>query len=160
MTRVPRLRSSMIMRIAGACALTACAAGPLAAAEMSLPVPTVTIYPGDTIRDPMIADREVMDAGAGPAVIDDRLAIVGKVARRTLLPGKPIPVGAVEDAKVVSNGAQVRIVFQEGGLVITTYAAALQNGRVGDLVRVRNLDSGVTVSGTVLPDGSVRVSGG
>jgi flagella basal body P-ring formation protein FlgA len=54
----------------------------------------------------------------------------------------------------------VRIVFQEGGLVITTYAAALQNGRVGDLVRVRNLDSGVTVSGTVLPDGSVRVSGG
>ena len=151
---------SIITRIAAACALVACVAGPLAAAEMALPVPTVTIYPGDTIRDAMIADRDVADAGAGPAVIDDRLSVVGKVARRTLLPGKPIPVGAVEDPKVVSNGAQVRIVFQEGGLVITTYAAALQNGRVGDLVRVRNLDSGVTVSGTVLPDGSVRVSGG
>ena len=31
---------------------------------------------------------------------------------------------------------------------------------LGDLVKVRNSDSGVTVSGVVQADGSVRVSGG
>ena len=139
--------------------LVLAAATPADAGERLMPVPNVTIYPGDTIRDGMISERVLGDEAASSAFADDRGAVVGKVARRTLLPGKPIPSGAVEDPRVVANGAQVRIVFQEGGLVITSYAAALQSGRVGDLVRVRNLDTGVTVSGTVLPDGSVRVSG-
>ena len=46
----------------------------------------------------------------------------------------------------------------EGGLTITTYAAALQAGGVGDLIKVRNPESGIVVTGTVQPDGSVRVS--
>ena len=63
-------------------------------------------------------------------------------------------------AKLVSNGAEVKLVFSEGDLVIMTTGAALQDGSIGDIVRVRNDDSGVTVSGAVQPDGSVRVSGG
>ena len=38
-----------------------------------------------------------------------------------------------------------------------TTGAALQDGSIGDVVRVRNSDSGVTVSGAVQPDGSVKV---
>jgi flagellar basal body P-ring formation protein FlgA len=41
-----------------------------------------------------------------------------------------------------------------------TTGSALQDGSIGDIVRVRNDDSGVTVSGAVQPDGSVQVSGG
>jgi flagellar basal body P-ring formation protein FlgA len=41
-----------------------------------------------------------------------------------------------------------------------TTGAALQDGSIGDVVKVRNDDGGVTVSGAVQPDGSVRVSGG
>jgi flagella basal body P-ring formation protein FlgA len=37
---------------------------------------------------------------------------------------------------------------------------ALQDGAAGDSVKVRNDDSGVTVTGVVQPDGAVRVSGG
>jgi len=36
----------------------------------------------------------------------------------------------------------------------------LQDGSIGDIVKVRNSDSGVTVSGAVQPDGTVSVSGG
>ena len=36
----------------------------------------------------------------------------------------------------------------------------MQDGSIGDVVRVRNSDSGVTVSGAVQPDGSVKVGGG
>ncbi len=54
----------------------------------------------------------------------------------------------------------MNLVYSEGGLVIVTSGAALQDGSIGDVVRVRNSDSGVTVSGAVQPDGSVRVGGG
>ena len=108
----------------------------------------------------MLAD--VPDAardGSGPFV-DSRSLIVGKMARLTLLPGHAIPFSGVSNRKLVSNGAEVKLIFSEGGLLIMTTGSALQDGSIGDIVRVRNDDSGVTVSGAVQPDGSVRVSGG
>ena len=97
--------------------------------------------------------------GSGPFV-EQRSLIVGKVARLTLLPGHAIPFYGVSNRKLVANGTEVKLIYSEGGLVIMTTGAALQDGSIGDIVRVRNSDSGVTVSGAVQPDGSVRVSGG
>ncbi len=57
-------------------------------------------------------------------------------------------------------GAMVRVVFVEGGLTISTYGSALKAGSVGDVIPVRNNESGLTVSGTVEQDGTVRVSDG
>jgi flagellar basal body P-ring formation protein FlgA len=129
--------------------------------ETGAPTPKGVIYPGDVIRDDMLADQPqggVRDGG-GPFV-EDRALIVGKVARLTLLPGHAIPFAGVSNRKVVANGAEVRLVYAEGGLLIMTTGAALQDGSIGDVVRVRNSDSGVTVSGAVQPDGSVNVGGG
>lgn len=126
-----------------------------------LPVPSVTIYPGTVIKDTWLVDHEVsVDFDPIiPHAIDTRAAVVGKVARRTLLPGSPIPLNAVAEPKVVSNGAKVKVLFEEGGLAITTYGTALQAGSVGDLISIRNLGSGLIISGTVQTDGSVRVGG-
>jgi len=135
--------------------------GPALAQEAGAPTPTVVIYPGDVIRNDMIADSPqggVRDGG-GPFV-EDRSLVVGKVARLTLLPGHAIPYAGVSNRKVVVNGAEVKLVYSEGGLLIMTEGVALQDGAIGDVVRVRNSDSGVTVSGAVQPDGSVKVGGG
>ncbi len=131
------------------------------AQEASAPTPKSVIYPGDLIRDDMLADQPqggVRDGG-GPFV-EDRALIVGKVARLTLLPGHAIPFAGVSNRKVVANGAEVKLIYAEGDLLIVTTGAALQDGSIGDVVRVRNSDSGVTVSGAVQPDGSVKVGGG
>ncbi|MGA7197458.1 flagellar basal body P-ring formation chaperone FlgA [Roseiarcus sp.] len=146
-----------------ATALLLCAVcAPVGLAQVaSAPTPKSVIYPGDIIRDDMLADLSqggVADGG-GPFV-EDRALIVGKVARLTLLPGHAIPFAGVSNRKVVANGAEVRLVYAEGGLLIMTTGAALQDGSIGDVVRVRNSDSGVTVSGAVQPDGSVKVGGG
>jgi flagella basal body P-ring formation protein FlgA len=141
-------------------AIVAVCVFPAAAQEALAPTPKVVIYPGDVIRDDMLADvAEVAHDGPGPFV-ESRSLVVGKVARLTLLPGRAIPFASVSNRKVVANGAEVKLVYSEGGLVIMTTGAALQDGSIGDIVRVRNSDSGVTVSGAVQPDGTVRVSGG
>jgi flagella basal body P-ring formation protein FlgA len=138
------------------------AARPLSAAEANvLPVPAVTIYPGDVIRDGQLVDREFTANyyAIKTGVVESRASVIGKVTRRTLLPGVPIPLSALADPKAVANGARVRIVFDEGGVVITAYGLALQAGGVGDVISVRNLDSGLTLSGLVQSDGSIRVNG-
>ena len=133
---------------------------PSLAEETLIPTPKAVIYPGDVILDGMLVDvPNVARDGSGPFV-NSRSLIIGKAARLTLLPGHAIPFSGVSNRKLVSNGSEVKLIFSEGDLFISTTGAALQDGSVGDIVRVRNDDSGVTVSGAVQPDGSVRVSGG
>src|SRR5271167_3760360 len=79
-----------------------------------IPVPALVIYPGDMITDNMLIDREMAPNFPGrSAVLDGRSMIVGKSARRTLLPNQPIPINAIGEPKIVSTGAMVRIVFRE-----------------------------------------------
>ena len=132
--------------------------GPGLAANVDLPVPRVTIYPGDTISADQITDRAFLAHTVNRAsVFDDRQALVGKVARRTLLPGQPVQVNAVRDPYLVNQGKSSLVVFENGGLTISTQAVALQNGGVGDVVTLRNPDSGVVIQGTVERDGSIRL---
>ncbi|MGJ0391824.1 MAG: flagellar basal body P-ring formation chaperone FlgA [Methylocystis sp.] len=126
-----------------------------------VPTARITIYPGDRIDESMLEDVEVsLDSTSQKGVIESRNELVGKVARRTLLPGQAIPSIAVENPRLVKIGAQVKIMFSEDGLVITALGMALQAGSVGDLVRVRNQDSGLMVNGVVQSDGTIRVSEG
>jgi flagellar basal body P-ring formation protein FlgA len=141
-------------------ALGAACAVPAVAQEAAIPTPKAVIYPGDVILDEMLADApNPARDGQGPFVTS-RSLIVGKAARLTLLPGHAIPFSGISNRKLVSNGAYVKLVFSEGDLEITTTGAAMQDGSIGDIVKVRNDDSGVTVTGAVQADGSVRVSGG
>ncbi len=130
------------------------------AQDAALPTPKVVIYPGDIIRDDMLADLPADTAkGIGPFA-EARSQLVGKMARRTLLPGAAIPLAGIDNPRLVANGAEVKLVFVDSGLTIVTVGAAMQDGAAGDVIKVRNSDSGVTVTGAVQPDGSVRVSGG
>ena len=144
-------------------ALAAWVALPCAAVrgeELAMPTPKTVIYPGDIIQDDMLMDTPSEDAPARPGDGAARNAIVGKMARRTLLPGQPIGLSDIGNPRLVVNGGAVTLYFTEGGLTISTSGAAQQDGSEGELIHVRNTDSGVVVSGIVQADGSVRVGGG
>jgi flagella basal body P-ring formation protein FlgA len=142
-------------------ATTVASVAPLGAEERPLPVARVTIYPGDRINDSMLEERSfALGAGSEGAIAISKDALLGKVARRTLLPGQPILSIAVDSPRIVQIGTQVKIVFSEGGTLIVAYGVAQQAGAVGELIRVRNQDSGLMVSGRIQADGSIRVSEG
>jgi flagella basal body P-ring formation protein FlgA len=126
-----------------------------------VPTPNQVIYPGDVIRDSMLTDVSIYDLpNTDGTILDTRAALLGKIAKRTLLPGRGIVALAVANPKAVKDGAQVRLVYNDGGLSIITTALALEGGSVGDQIKVRNSDSGITLSGVIQPDGSVSVSDG
>ena len=125
---------------------------------LKLPVPAAVLYPGDVISEEALTERAfIAHTVARGTVFEGRGEAVGKVAKRTLLPGQPIAIGAVRDPYVIVQGKAVLLVYQAAGLTITSNAMALQNGGAGDVISVRNIDSGVTLNGTVDADGSVRV---
>jgi flagella basal body P-ring formation protein FlgA len=133
-------------------------AGEIASSFDILPVPTITIYPGDVIGNAMLADQS-FPAGtrANAAILGERSIIVGKIARRTLVPGKPITANAIAEPELVKRGAIIRAFFDEGGLSMTTLVLPLQSGALGAIIQCRNVDSGRVIMGTVQADGSVRI---
>ena len=143
-----------------ACGLVLALGAPAAAEELHGPTPRIVIYPGDPITEDMLTDAPLSgSSGNGPLAmsVDD---VLGMVASRTLLPGRSIPLAALSPPRLVRVGAKVRLLYVDGALTITTMGDALQDGVVGQTVKVRNEDSGVTLSGRVRSDGSVLVSGG
>ena len=55
----------------------------------------------------------------------------------------------IRDAEVIKQGKPVRVVFSEGPLIISGLAVALQSGGVGDVLSLRNIDSGTVIRGIV-----------
>lgn len=123
-----------------------------------LPVPSVTIHAGDVIKEEMITERPFSPNALGVAMfVDARQSLLGHMARRTLLPGQPIPTNAVEEPWAVSRGAIVKVMIEDEGLSIMTYGSALQSGSAGSIIPVRNVDTGVIIRGIVQPDGTIKV---
>lgn len=83
--------------------------------------------------------------------------IEGKVSKRTLLPGKAIPLSALGEPTVVFRGKTTKMIFKSGDLTITALGRPLDDGGTGEWIKIRNIDSGRLVSGVVLADGSVQV---
>jgi flagella basal body P-ring formation protein FlgA len=63
----------------------------------------------------------------------------------------------MRDAYAIGQGKPALLVFQSGGLIITSTAIALQNGSIGDFISARNADSCIVIKGTVQADGTIRV---
>ena len=90
--------------------------------------------------------------------------VVGKAARRQLSPGEVIvprdltePTAAAEPMLIQPRDL-VRLTARKGNLLLTMPAAeALQGGRKGDFIRVRNPTSGRVVLGRVTGAGEVEV---
>lgn len=123
-------------------------------------VPRAAIYPGDRITDEIIVEKDYKGASDYvSAVFSSREGLIGGVARRTLLPGQPIPRDSVRTPHVIRLGQQVSIGLEAPAIVMSASGVALQAGGVGDTISVRNVESGRVIKGLVLGDGSVKVTG-
>jgi len=120
-------------------------------------VPKRIIYPGEEIDAGQLEEVEVTNPNIVNGFAENIAAVSGMVSKRTLLPGRVILVSALREPFAVSRGTTVQLVFDGGSLVLRAAGTPLQDAAVGELIKVRNKDSGVIVSGTVMADGTVHV---
>lgn len=82
---------------------------------------------------------------------------VGSIARRALSAGELLSHACIDEASFVRNGETVKLLVQSGGLRMSLMVRALQSGKIGDTVKVRNTDSDRVITAVVTGRGEVRI---
>ncbi len=121
-----------------------------------------TVVAARTIRSRAILGPEdlALVAGDTPGALSVLGDALGMEAKVNLYAGRPIRAGEVGAPAIIERNQIVPLVYTQGGLSISTDGRALDRAGVGDTLRVMNLTSRTTVTGTVAEDGSVAVSFG
>lgn len=95
------------------------------------------------------------DLPGGFQFIED---VVGQEARVVLYAGRPVMVNDIGPPALVERNQIVTLAYVSGPLTILAEGRSLGRAGIGDRVRILNLSSRSTVTGSVLADGTVSVS--
>ena len=138
--------------------LAALAAPAFAAGPYDYVVVKSIVYPGQ----PVVIENTEMRRHT-VAIPDDypvlrgRGDVAGRIAVRTLLPGRAIAPDMVRAPHAVEAGGAVTVRLAEGPLTIEMKAVALQDGGLGEAIRVRNPETGRTICAVVREAAMVEV---
>ncbi|MGB5613899.1 MAG: flagellar basal body P-ring formation chaperone FlgA [Sedimenticolaceae bacterium] len=116
------------------------------------------IVRGQALRAEDVMLSEVDISGIHKAYFTRIEDTVGLRSRRSISSGDTLHAGLLERARLVKRGGQVEIVADTGGLQVRMTGKALSDGSQGDRIKVKNLNSGRVVSGTVAGAGLIRVT--
>jgi flagellar basal body P-ring formation protein FlgA len=121
-------------------------------------VPRAVIYPGDVITTEALVERKLLVPPNNPAVFGERSEeLLGKVARRTLLPGELIPGSAVRTQELIKQGKTYKLTYESPFVSIVGVGVPLQSGSAGEIINVRNPDTGLIIKARIRADQTLAV---
>lgn len=112
---------------------------------------------GDTIRKADVTVKEVYLTGRNneyPAAIEE---VAGMVLKRDIASNTVITKQVLEDRIALQRGDLVNIVVENKRFFVQTKGKAIDKGRIGDTVRVKNVASGREIAGKVAGSNTVVV---
>lgn len=125
-------------------------AGPVAA---DIIVAARTIRPQEIIGPNDLALRDANIAGG----VSDPAVLIGQEARIALYAGRPIRATDVGAPALVERNQVIPLIYNAGGLSITTEGRALERAGVGEVIRIMNLSSRTTVTAKIAENGVAHV---
>lgn len=112
---------------------------------------------GEVVTEADLEWQQVRETQAQFGVLTRMEDIVGRQMRTLGRPGVPLRATDVQREIAIVKGSLVTIVMRKGSLQLTAQGRALEDGGVGDTIKVSNLQSKVTVEGKVEAPGTVSV---
>ena len=127
-----------------------------------LPLRADVVIAAGTIRSQqVIGPNDVTLASETvPGALSNLEDAIGREARINIYPGRPVRAGDLQEPALVERNELVTLQFSSGGLMIVTEGRSLDRAGLGDRLRVQNLASRSTVTGTVVGPGLVAVGTG
>lgn len=110
--------------------------------EVRIPVIDRHVQPGDVIQEGDLSSAWMPENRVPHRAVLTAEQIVGAEVRRRLRPGRPVEAGDLRQPRLVRRGEAVEVIYRHGGLMLSALAEALDDGTLGQLVRLSNLDSG------------------
>ncbi len=153
-----RLQADLVAPAPGAGpAILRQAVGARAVDVLEVPVLTRRIAPGEIIVDADIAWMTVARDRLGADAVTDLAALVGHTPRRAVAPNQPVRTRDIRTPVVVAKGGFVTIALKTSSMALTAQGRALEDGGLGEVIRVVNTASGRMVEATVAGNGLVTV---
>jgi len=126
---------------------------------VDVPVPTRRILPGEVIGEDDLTSIQMPMDRLNDTVATSRDALIGLASRRQLSAGRLIQNTSVGTPVVVQRNKPVSLIYEDGSLQLMARGRALQDGGVGDSVRVMNIASNIVVTGMITGPQTVSVAG-
>jgi flagellar basal body P-ring formation protein FlgA len=88
-------------------------------------------------------------------VVTDANDIIGKSPVRMISANRPVRASELASPTVVRKGSSVNMTYKTPYMVISTIGEAMEDGGIGDMVRVRNQDSNQIIRAKILSSNEV-----
>ena len=122
-----------------------------------LPVASRSLTRGHRITQADVV-MEVRDTGElRQGLITQAETAIGQELRRPLAAGEAFRTGILVEPLAVTRGDHVRLQAGTGAIAVITRGTALDNGRLGEQIRVRNNQSARVIKALITGPGEVRV---
>ncbi len=108
-----------------------------------------------TSSDVLLQPRDI--SSLGHTVISDPQNALGQQVKRSISKGEAVRSSSLEAPQVISKGDQVVIKAIADELTVSSSGTALNNGKVGQQIRVRNLQGDKVIRALVTARGQVEV---
>lgn len=128
--------------------------------RLDIAVARQRIGSGEVMREEHLsAEKRIID---GSEVYLTMPQCLGRKLRVAVMPGQPLTEADVDSALkeepiLIKARDPVRVFARAGAVRVTVLGEALQDGRAGQSIRVRNVDSNKIVCGKVIERGQVEV---
>ncbi|MFC7050500.1 flagellar basal body P-ring formation chaperone FlgA [Emcibacter nanhaiensis] len=122
-----------------------------------VPALSKSIAPGTVITARNIKWVPLPLYGLGKTIARSQNQLVGMTVRRPLKSELPIRLSDLQRPEIVHRGNLVNITYETPKMTLTVVGKAMENGGVGDVVRVMNAASLKTMEALVTGPGEVQV---
>jgi flagella basal body P-ring formation protein FlgA len=124
-----------------------------------MPVASRPLAKGATVTANDVQLMKVNGTALGRDSIENLGDIVGRNLTKDIGQGEMFKASTVVVPAVVTAGSRVTVVFRQNRLEVTASGIALENGGMGQDIRVRNESSKKVIVGKVSDPGLVTVGG-
>lgn len=128
------------------------------AQTIAVPVLKQPVQKGETITEANITLQEIPAAKAFASTITGAAELIGQQAVRPLMAGTPVNRLHVRVAPLVSRNQAVTFTFKRGGIELSGSGQALEDGQLGQSIRLINPATRSTILGTVTGNAAVEVN--
>ena len=112
---------------------------------------------GDVIRAGSVTARDTQfnEKKSGyPSTLDD---IVGRTLKKDVAGGTVISYSILDDPVIIQKGEVVNVIAENKKLMVRTKGKAMEKGKLGDSIKVRNTLSEKEIFGKVVDDNTIVV---
>lgn len=124
-----------------------------------VPVASRLIKIGEVIVSSDIYTNRVRASSVRSYYASSSSEVIGMQARKNLLPGSMIRVADIARQPVIKQHDPVNLVYLSGNIELKTTGIAMGAGGIGDMIKVRNEDTGAVLLGQIINKNTVQVGG-